>query len=148
MAGSRRVGQRLSSKSPGRITNLVIPAKAGIQGKQARALQPWAPAFAGATVNFLRYARHSRPESFLEIEAQAGLGPIHRGQLADAGKGDVGGLHIPASKANVGRVDVGHFDLANDVAVGRDDGDVPGDQCRDGDIARALDRETVEALEA
>src|SRR5205823_2081458 len=56
--------------------------------------------------------------SLLEIEAQAGLGPIHRGELAGTGQGDVGRLHIPAAKANVRRVDVRHLDLANDIAVG------------------------------
>src|SRR5690348_15897809 len=84
--------------------------------------------------------------SLLEIEAQAGLRPLRHGQLADAGEGDVGGLHVRAAKADVGRVDVRHLDLAHDIAVRRDDRDVPGDQGGDGDVARGLDREAVEAL--
>src|SRR6266478_9913835 len=71
----------------------------------------------------------------LEIEAQAGLGPIHRSQLADAGQGDVGGLHVPAAEADVGRIDIGHLDLAHDIAVGRDDRYLAGDQGRNRDIA-------------
>src|SRR5438132_7162461 len=82
----------------------------------------------------------------LEIEAQAGLGPIHRGELADAGQGDEGGLHVAAAKADVGRVDVRHFDLAYNIAGGRDDRDVAGDQGGNGDVARGLDGEAVEAL--
>ena len=84
----------------------------------------------------------------MEIEAEAGLRPVRRGQLAFAGQSDVSRLHVPAAKANVGRVDIGHFDLPHDIAIGSDDRDVSGDQGRDGDVARGLDREAVEALKA
>jgi hypothetical protein len=63
-----------------------------------------------------------------DIEAQAGLGPVHRSELAAAGQCDVGGLHA--------------------IAIRSDDRDVPGDQCRDGDIPGGLDGEAVEALKA
>src|SRR6516162_6451485 len=86
--------------------------------------------------------------SLLEIEAQAGLGPIHRGELAAGGKCDVSGLHVRAAKADVGRIDIRHLDLPHDPSVGRDDGDIAGDQGRHRDIARSLDGEAVKALKA
>src|SRR3984893_8049429 len=84
----------------------------------------------------------------LEIETEAGLGPIHRSQLADAGQGDVGGLHVPTAKADVGRIDIGHLDLTHDISVGSYDGNVAGDKGSNGDVARGLDGEAVEALKA
>src|SRR6516162_4963361 len=86
--------------------------------------------------------------SLLKIEAQARVRPVHRSELAGAGQGDVGRLHVPTAKADIGRVDVGHLDLPHDPAVGSDDRDVTRDQCRHGDIPRGLDGEAVEALKA
>src|SRR5580704_2037019 len=106
---------------------------------------PLGPRFRGATESLRGRAGRW---SLLKIEAQAGLGPIHRSQLASTRESYVGGLHIPTAKADIGRVDIGHLDLAHDLAVGSDDRDVAGDQGRDGDIARGLDREAVKALEA
>ena len=40
--------------------------------------------------------------SLLKIEAEAGVGPIHCGQLAAAGKGDVGGVPARAGPYAVG----------------------------------------------
>src|SRR3984893_1751995 len=84
----------------------------------------------------------------LKIETEAGIGPIHRSQLADAGQGDVGGLHVPTAKADVCRVDIGDLDLTHDISVGSYDGNVAGDQGRNGDVARGLDSEAVKALKA
>src|SRR5215472_14180336 len=85
--------------------------------------------------------------SLLEVEAQAGLGPIHCGELAGAGQRDVGGFHVAPAKADISRIDVGHFDLPHDIAIGRNDRDVTGDHGRDGNIAGGLDGEAVKARE-
>src|SRR5438876_770821 len=83
-----------------------------------------------------------------EVEFEAGLGPCHRAEAAGRRQRDIGGLHVRPTEADVGRVDIGHLDLAHDLPRGRDDGDVAGYQGRDADITAGLDREAVEALEA
>src|SRR5882724_8291606 len=61
--------------------------------------------YASICMLFFNNSRLKRPLGH-KIKPQAGIRPIHHGELTRAGKGEVGRLHVAPAKADIGRVDV------------------------------------------
>src|SRR5215212_10872170 len=81
-------------------------------------------------------------------ELEAGPVPLDRGQAARPGEGDEGRLQVVPAEADVRREDVLGLDERGQLAaVAVHDADAAVDERGHADVALAVDRERVEALE-